>query len=111
MSLVTYGIAIWHQMDTLEPLYEISDSIEIMRRISPRLKSKKDWDKPLAELSLTLPLKDIRTLREHVRTALRNKDVMMDTTVAMECRKLRMFAWTRVRKTRVSSSPRTQRSV
>ena len=78
------GIAIWHQMVTLEPLYEISDSIEIMRRISPRLKSKKDWDKPLAELSLTLPLKDIRTLREHVRTALRNKDVMMDTTVAME---------------------------
>ena len=79
------GISIWHQMVTLEPLYEISEPIEIMRRIAPRLRSKKDWDRPLSELSqnLTLPEKDIRILRQHVRTALANRDVMMDTTEAL----------------------------
>ena len=68
------GVAQWHQMITLQPLFSIDDAIEIGRRISKRVRSKKDWDIPLSDLGLTLPEADIRVLRHHVRRARKNDE-------------------------------------
>jgi len=67
------GVAQWHQMISLKPLFTIEDPIEIGRRISKRIRSKKDWDTSLSSLGLTLPEKDIRTLRQYVRQAKSNE--------------------------------------
>jgi len=73
------GVAQWHQMISLEPLYVIGDAIDIGRRISRHMNSKSNWDTPLADLGLSLPEKDIRTLRQFVRAALRNPDCTWNT--------------------------------
>jgi len=68
------GVAQWHQLLSLQPLFSIEDPIEIGRRISKRIVSKATWDVPLSDLGLSLPEKDIRVLRQYVRRAFSNEE-------------------------------------
>ena len=68
------GVIIWHHMVSLEPLYVVKECINVVRRISPKMKFKSWWDKPLNDIdpSLNLSEKEVSVLKRHVKIALRN---------------------------------------
>jgi len=78
------GVAVWHQLMALEPLYYISPAIEVMRRLHRIMKSKSDWDRPLAELGAHLSEAEIATLRQEVRRAIKNPRCSLGSSLPVQ---------------------------
>ena len=66
------GIAIWHSLISLTPLYLVKESIDVMKKISPHIHHKKDWDRNMSELGIEFSANDERILRHFVKKALSN---------------------------------------
>jgi len=72
------GIPIWHCTVSLTPLLHMYDAIEVLKRVSKTVATKRDWDKPLEELGVELSIQDDKVLRQFVRQAVNNAPCSTD---------------------------------
>ena len=66
------GITIWHQTITMEPMYDVKASIDVMKAIAPFVTCKSHWDVSLEKLGFHLTEPHKKLLRDPVRRALKN---------------------------------------
>ena len=66
------GITIWHQTVTMEPMFDVKASIDVMKAVAPFVTCKSHWDVPLEKLGFTLTPKHESLLRDPVFLALKN---------------------------------------
>jgi len=72
------GIPIWHYTVALTPLLHMYDAIEVLKRVSKAVATKRAWDKPLEELGIVLSTQDEKVLRQFVRQAVNNAPCSTD---------------------------------
>jgi len=72
------GVPIWHHTVSLRPLLHMYAALEVLKRVSRVVSTKRAWDRPLEELGVGLSLNEEKILKQFVRQALHNAPCTTD---------------------------------